>query len=110
MGPSSVLRRAPLLVSFAPRFTNWFEHAPSLSPKTRRYYRAGLGRIVNTELAGMTLDRITTEEVDSLRLKGSPLESIKVFELCVDCWGNRLNGGSLLQCRRSNLSKNKEGS
>jgi len=27
---------------------------------------------VNTELAGMTLDRITTEEVDSLRLKGSP--------------------------------------
>lgn len=72
MGPSAVLRRAPLLASFAPRFTNWFEDAPSLSPNTRRYYRVGLGRIMNTELAAMTLDRITTEEVDSLRLEGSP--------------------------------------
>ena len=72
MGPSAVLRRAPLLRSFAPRFTNWFENAQNLSPKTRRYYRVGLMRIMNTVLVGMTLDRITTEEVDSLRLGGSP--------------------------------------
>jgi len=61
-----------MLRFFAPRFINWFENAPSLSPKTRRYYRVGLARIMNTDLAGMTLDRITTEEVDLLRLDGSP--------------------------------------
>lgn len=72
MGPSAVLRRAPLLSSFVPRFTNWYENAPHLSPKTRRYYGVGLRRIMNTDLAGMTLDRITTEEVDSLGLDGSP--------------------------------------
>ena len=72
IGPSVILRRAPLLRFFAPRFTNWFENAPSLSPKTRRYYRMGLARIMRTGLAGMTIDRITTEEVDQLGFDGSP--------------------------------------
>lgn len=72
MGPSAILQKAPLLSSFAPRFINWFENAPSLSAKTRRYYRVGLARIIKTELTGMTLDRITTEQVDLLGLDGSP--------------------------------------
>jgi integrase len=72
MGPSVVLRRAPLLSAFAPRFLNWVEQAPALAAKTRRYYRAGWARIAETRLTEMTLDRITTEEVDSLGFEGSP--------------------------------------
>src|SRR5436190_11758332 len=72
MGPSAVLRRAPLLAHFAPRFLNWVNQAPGLAPKTRRYYRTGWQVISQTPLLAMTLDRITTEEVDSLALSGSP--------------------------------------
>jgi len=72
MGPSVVLRRTPLFSVFAPRFTEWFKNAPSLSSKTRRYYQLVLARIMNTDLAGMTLDCITAEQVDLLGLKGSP--------------------------------------
>jgi len=72
MGPSAVLRRAPLLSDFAPRFLNWVDQAPALAPKTRRYYRIGWLVIRQTPLVTMTLDRITTEEVDSLALSGSP--------------------------------------
>lgn len=72
MGPSDVLRRAPLLSDFVPRFLNWVDQAPSLAPKTRRYYRVGWERIARTLLTGMALDRITTEDVDSLRFGGSP--------------------------------------
>src|SRR5207248_2146534 len=72
MGPSAILRRAPLLSDFAPRFLNWVDQAPALAPKTRRYYRTGWQVISRTPLVAMTLDHITTEEVDSLALKGSP--------------------------------------
>jgi integrase len=72
MGPSAVLRRAPLLSDFAPRFLTWVDQAPALAPKTRRYYRIGWLVIRQTPLVAMTLDHITTEEVDSLALKGSP--------------------------------------
>jgi integrase len=72
MGPSAVLRRAPLLLTFAPRFLNWVDQAPALAPKTRRYYRIGWQVINQTPLVAMTVDRITTEEVDSLALSGSP--------------------------------------
>jgi integrase len=72
MGPSVVLRRAPLLSDFAPRFTNWVDQAPVIGAKTRRYYRVGWARIAKTPLTGMTIDRITTEEVDALGFSGSP--------------------------------------
>jgi len=72
MGPSAVLRRAPVLADFAPRFLNWVNQAPGLAPKTRRYYRVGWLRISQTPLVATTLDHVTTEEVDSLALSGSP--------------------------------------
>jgi integrase len=53
-------------------FLNWVEHAPVIGAQTRRYYRVGWARIAKTQLVGMTLDRITTEEVDSLGFSGSP--------------------------------------
>lgn len=71
MGSSVVLRRAPLLSVFAPRFLNWVERAPGLAPNSRRY-QVGWARIAETRLTEMTLDRITNEEVDSLALQGSP--------------------------------------
>lgn len=70
-GPSAVLRRAPLLCDFAPRFLDWVDHARHLAPKSRRYYRVGWNQIRGTPLMGMNLDRITTEELDSLALGGS---------------------------------------
>jgi integrase len=72
MGASAVLRHAPVLSDFAPRFLNWVDQARGLAPKTRRYYRIGWNRICCTPLMGMTLDRITAEEVDSLGFTGSP--------------------------------------
>jgi integrase len=72
MGPSAVLRRAPVLAHFSPRFLNWVAQAPALAPKTRRYYRIGWQVISQTPLVAMALDRITTEELDSLALAGSP--------------------------------------
>ena len=66
-GPSAVLRRAPLLCSFAPRFLEWVDHARHLAPKSRRYYRVGWNRIRSTPLMGMNLDRVTTEELDSVQ-------------------------------------------
>lgn len=71
-GPSALLRRAPLLCDFAPRFLDWVDHARHLAPKSRRYYRVGLKQIRDIRLMGMNLDRITTEELDSLSLEGSP--------------------------------------
>ncbi len=71
-GPGAVLRRAPLLGDFGQRFMEWVQHARDLAPKTRRYYSVGWDQIGRTPLVEMSLDRITTEEVDSLRLKGSP--------------------------------------
>ena len=72
MGPSAVLRRAPLTCDFAPRFLEWVDHARHLAPKSRRYYRVGWNQIRSTPLMGMNLYRITTEELDSLALEGSP--------------------------------------
>ena len=71
-GPSAVLRRAQLLSVFGPRFLSWVNDGRGLAANTRRYYRLGLQRITETQLMGMTLDRITTEEVDGLLLSGSP--------------------------------------
>jgi integrase len=71
-GPSAVLRRAPLLCDFATRFLEWVDQARHLAPKSRRYYRVGWNQIRGTPLMGMNLDRITTEELDSLALEGSP--------------------------------------
>jgi integrase len=71
-GPSAVLRRAPLLSDFAPRFLEWVDNARHLAPKSRRYYRVGWDQIRGTLLMGMNLDRITAEELDSLAFRGSP--------------------------------------
>ena len=70
-GSAAVLRRAPLLSEFGPRFLSWVNDSRGLAPNTRRYYRLGWRRIRETLLMGMTLDRITNEDVDALPLDGS---------------------------------------
>jgi len=47
-GPSAVLRRAPLLCDFAPRFLDWVDRARHLASKSRRYYRVGWNQIRST--------------------------------------------------------------
>lgn len=70
-GPSVVLRRAPLLSAFGARFLKWVNESRGLASNTRRYYRLGWQRVSQTTLMGMTLDQITSEEVDQLHLSGS---------------------------------------
>jgi hypothetical protein len=36
-GGSAILRRAPLLSDFGPRFLSWVDESRGLSPNTRRY-------------------------------------------------------------------------
>ena len=62
------------LHSVAPLQDFWSEStlADHLASRSRRYYRVGWNRIRSTPLMGTYLDRITTEELDSLALAGSP--------------------------------------
>ena len=71
-GPSVILRRAPLLSAFGPRFLDWVNQGRGLADNSRRYYRLGWRRLQKTPVMGMTLDRINAEEVDQLQLSGSP--------------------------------------
>lgn len=61
-GPSAVLRRAPLLCYFAPRFLEWVDHARHLAPKSRRYYRVGWKQIRSTPLADLQYFLETLDE------------------------------------------------
>jgi len=72
-GPSAILRRARLLSVFGPRSVSWQINGRGLAAKTLRHYRLGWQRISETGLMGMSLDTITTQEVDGLRLSGSPI-------------------------------------
>ena len=49
-GPSAVLRRAPLLSVFGPRFLSWVNDGRGLAANTRRYYRLGWQRITRRSL------------------------------------------------------------
>jgi integrase len=64
-------RKAPILRDFAPAVLKSFESS-SLDEDTRRYYRYGWNRIQVTPLAGMRLDRITTDDIAAVQLDGSP--------------------------------------
>jgi integrase len=61
-------RRAPLLRDFAVRFLQWVD-AAQLEPT---YYHDGWKILKNTGLAQMQIDRITRDEIESVRLPGSP--------------------------------------
>ena len=70
-GYSPVPRKPPILRDFAGALLKRFDNS-SLDPDTKRYYRNGWSRLEATPLAGMRLDWITSEAVDTLQLEGSP--------------------------------------
>jgi len=53
-------------------FLEWVDHARQLAPKSRRSYRMGWKQVCSTPLMGMNLDRISSEDLDSLALASSP--------------------------------------
>jgi integrase len=69
-GYSPLPKKAPILRDFATAVLKTFDNG-SLDPDTKRYYRNGWSRLVNTPVAGMRLDRITTEAVADIQLDGS---------------------------------------
>lgn len=70
-GYSPLPRKAPLLRDFADTVLKAIDES-QLDPDTKRYYRNGWSRIAATPLAGMRLDRITTDAVAAVPLDGSP--------------------------------------
>jgi integrase len=70
-GYSPLPRKAPILRDFAAAVLKTLDDS-SLDPDTKRYYRNGWNRIESTQLAGMRLDRVTTDAVAAIQLDGSP--------------------------------------
>jgi integrase len=70
-GYSSLPRKVPILRDFATAVLKTIDDS-SLDSDTKRYYRNGWRRIESTPLAGMRLDRVTTDVVAAIQLDGSP--------------------------------------
>ena len=70
-GFSPLPKKAPILRDFAAAALKTINES-SLDPDTKRYYRNGWSRLADTPLAGMRVDRITTEAVAAISLDGSP--------------------------------------
>lgn len=70
-GYTPLPKKAPILRDFAAAVLKTFDNGP-LDADTKRYYRNGWGRIETTPLAGMRLDRITTDVAAAIQLDGSP--------------------------------------
>ena len=70
-GYTPLPKKAPILRDFAAAVLKTFDNSP-LDADTKRYYRNGWGRIETTPLAGMRLDRITTDVAAAIQLDGSP--------------------------------------
>ena len=66
-GSGSVQRKKPpTLREFSNRFLGWVDGSQRLSPNGKRYYRYGWRLLSYTKLAGMTLDQITKDAVESV--------------------------------------------
>ena len=63
-------RKAPYLAEFAERFLNFVENA-KLAPKSQVYLRNGWRLLERTNIPGMRIDHITTEDVNALSFSGS---------------------------------------
>jgi site-specific recombinase XerD len=70
-GDDPLPKKAPALRELAGRFLEWMGVA-KLEPKTRTYYKTGWRLLNMTPLAGMRIDRITSDDVDALRFPNSP--------------------------------------
>jgi hypothetical protein len=63
-------RKTPHLTGFAERFLNFVENA-KLAEKSKDYLRNGWRLLERTNIPGMRIDHITTEDVNALSFSGS---------------------------------------
>jgi integrase len=77
LGPQAVLAKAPTFGDFGgQRFIRWVNESRNLKQKSRRYYLRGWELLKGTPLMNMKLDRITSETIDRLPLKGKKRENL----------------------------------
>lgn len=69
-GKTPLPKKAPILLTFSERFLAWVENA-KLEPKSKKYYKDGWRLLSETKLAGMRLDAITNDDVDTVSFPGS---------------------------------------
>jgi len=74
--------KVPTLADFSERFFAWLDAIPedrTPKPPTRGYYRTGWNLLEKTKLAGMRLDRITTDIALATRVGSSPANTNNAF-------------------------------
>ena len=74
--------KVPTLAEFSDRFFAWLKALPedrTPRPSTRKYYRTGWSLLEKTKLAGMRLDRITTDEALATKVGRSPANTNNAF-------------------------------
>ncbi len=70
-GRDPLPRKAPGLMEFSGRFLQWVHNA-KLERKTKLYYRDGWRLLAVSPLPGMRLDKIMADDIEALRITGSP--------------------------------------
>ena len=103
-GMSLIPRRAPVLSEFAHRFLQWVENS-NLEPGSKRYYRYGCEMIQNSHLAGMRVDKITTDETSELRLGRSPANANNALRTLRRMLGKAAEWGLIRTAPRIKLTK-----
>jgi hypothetical protein len=74
-GKTQTSKKAPVLSQFVPKFMSYVDNA-KLADKSKSYHRNGWRLLEKTSIAGMRLDRITTEDIGALILPGEGTTSI----------------------------------
>ena len=67
-------KRPPTLRDFSTRFLEWVDNSQRLTPNGKRYYRYGWRLLSHSELAGVRLDQITKDLVESIVFKRPTLD------------------------------------
>jgi integrase len=70
-GKTQIGKKAPVLSQFVQRFLSYVDNA-KLAEKSKSYLRNGWRLLETTSIAGMRMDRITTEDIDALKFSGGP--------------------------------------
>ena len=70
-GNDPLPKKAPALRELSGRFIEWVA-AAKLEPKTQTYYKTGWRLLSMTQMAGMRIDKITSDDIDALRFPDSP--------------------------------------
>lgn len=103
-GRTLISKRAPVLSEFSQRFFQWVE-AGQLEPKSKLYYRNGWRLIQATQLAGMRLDRITTDEVEAIRFGKSASNANNALRTLRRMMGKAEEWGVIRHAPRVKLAK-----